>query len=161
MEDHNILYEERQYIGLNKHTLSLRIFLALFCFIAYYYTDIPEINGDLLFFMGIAILLISVALLFVTHLKITLVNGKLILTGTLSSGKVSIDLTTVKEAKKIPYSAFLINNPVYNLHRNGTIKFYTGGRYAVQLDTSAGTSYVIGTRRPEELLRQISKHLSG
>ncbi len=157
MDDKAKLFEERQYIGFNKHTLSLRIFLAMFCFIAYYFTDIPEINGELLFFVGIAILVISVILLFVTHIHTVVTAEGIRITGFLGTGKVVIPWNSIRSVEKVKYSNFLINNPVYNLHRNGTIKFYSGGKDAVRVETSEGPVYLIGSRKPEELVRQVIK----
>jgi len=155
----DLRFEERQYIGANKSSLSLRIFLALFCFVAYYYTDVPEINADLLFFLGIAILVISVALLFVTHIHTRIYNEFILLDGFWGNRKVKIPLTSIIKAEKTRYSTYLINNPVYNLHRSGTIKFYTGGKEAVKLTDREGINYLIGTDKPEEFLRVVLEQL--
>ena len=53
---------ERQYLGLNKMSLSRRIVLALFCFIAFYWRENHEKSGELFFFLGVAILMISAML---------------------------------------------------------------------------------------------------
>jgi hypothetical protein len=152
MADKKIGFEERQYFGSNKQTLSLRIFLALFCFTAYYFTDIPEMNGDLLFILGVAILVISVILLFITHLHTRVDSENLILEGFMSKGKVIIPLNSIVSVEKIVYSNYLINNPVYNLHRDGIVKFYSGGKDAVRVSTKSKLKYIIGTHKPEELL---------
>lgn len=153
------LFEEKQFIGANKHTLTLRIFLSLFCFAAYFYTDLPEVNGDLLFFLGVAILVISVVLLFVTHLHTVVHNGFVILTGILGTRKVKVQLDTIVSVERTRYSTYIINNPVYNLHVDGTIKFYTGGPDAVKLTDREGMVYLIGTHKPEELVRVIKEQL--
>ena len=153
--DKEALFEERQYIGANKSTLSLRIFLALFCFTAYYYTDVPEINGDLLFFLGSAIMVISVILLFVTHIHTRIFNGYVLLEGYWGNRKVKIPLTSVIQVEKTQYSKYIINNPVYNLHRSGIIKFYTGGKEAIRITDKDGLQYLIGTNKPEEFLRVV------
>jgi hypothetical protein len=156
---HTPLFEEKQFIGANKHTLTLRIFLALFCFTVYFYSDLPEQGGDLLFFLGAAIMVISVILLFVTHLHTVVHEGFLLLTGILGTRKVKIQLSTIVSAERTQYSTYIINNPVYNLHVDGTIKFYTGGSDAVKLTDRDGLVYLIGTHKPEELLRVISEQL--
>lgn len=161
MNDKVPLFEERQYIGANKSTLSLRIFLALFCFVAYNYTDVPELNGDLLFFLGVFILVVSVILLFVTHLHTLLTGNTLVLKGSFGNRKVEIPLSNVLKAEKIIYSKYIINNPVYNLHRSGLIKFYTGGNDAVKLTMHDGKQYLIGTHKPEELVRVITEQVKG
>jgi len=152
-----LIFDERQYIGTNKQTLSLRIFLAIFCFTAYNFTDVPEANGDLLFILGVAILVISVVLLFVTHIHTSVNKSQLMLQGFLSKGKVIIPLKEIASVEKIIYSTYLINNPVYNLHRNGKIKFYSGGKEAIQITTFDNRIFIIGTRKPEELLGVIGK----
>lgn len=153
------LFEERQYIGTNKSTLSLRIFLAIFCFVAYNYTDVPEVNGDLLFFLGVAILVISVILLFVTHLHTSVIKGAIMLDGFWGNRKVKIPVDSLVAAEVTRYSTYIINNPVYNLHRDGVIKFYTGGKDAVKITDRDGMIYLIGTHKPEELLRVIQDQI--
>lgn len=154
-----LLFEERQYIGSNKSTLSLRIFLAIFCFVAYYFTDVPEVNGDLLFLLGVIILVISVLLLFVTHIHTRIYKGYVSLDGTFNKRKVKIPFDTVVNAGKTKYSRYIINNPVYNLHQDGVIKFYTGGKDAIKLTDRDGLIYIIGTHKPEEFLRVIQDQM--
>ncbi|HMT28391.1 MAG TPA: hypothetical protein PKD91_03835 [Bacteroidia bacterium] len=157
--DHETLYEERQFIGANKSSMSLRIFLALFCFVAYYYTDVPEVNGDLLFLLGVTILVISVLLLFVTHIHTRIYKGYILLDGAFNARKVKIQLDSIVKAEKINYSTYIINNPVYNLHREGVIKFYTGGKEAVRLTDREGLKYIIGSHKPDEFLRVIHQQM--
>jgi hypothetical protein len=154
--DQDLLFEERQYIGANKSTLSLRIFLAIFCFVLYYFTDVPEVDGDLLFFLGVAILVISVILLFVTHIHTRIYREFILLDGYWGNKKVKIQLNSIVKAEKSRYSQYIINNPVYNLHRSGVIKFYTGGKEAIRLTDKDGMVYLVGTNKPEEFLRVIS-----
>jgi ABC-type transport system involved in multi-copper enzyme maturation permease subunit len=154
-----VLFEERQFIGTNKSSLSLRIFLALFCFVAYYYTDVPEINGDLFFVVGIAILVISVILLFITHIHTRISGGMLTLDGFPGSRKVEIPVDSITKAEKTRYSTYFINNPVYNLHRSGIVKFYTGGKDAIRLTDREGKQYLIGTHKPEEFLRVVLEQI--
>ena len=151
------LFEERQYIGYNKHTLSLRLFLAIFCFVAYYFTDIPEVNGDLLFFLGIAILIISVILLFVTHIHTVITREQITIEGIMHSRKTVIPVTDVVKAEITPYSRYLINYPVFNLHRNGSIRFYTGGKEAVRIYLKGNTTVLLGTKRAGEMTRIINE----
>lgn len=160
MKNSGILFEERQFIGYNKHTLSLRLFLAIFCFVAYYFTDIPEVNGDLLFFLGIAILIISVILLFVTHIHTVIDDKHIRIDGFMKSGKVLIPVDQVSNAEKTPYSKYLINYPVYNLHKNGTIRFYTGGHEAVLITMRDGSAYLIGSKKAGELVA-VLRELTG
>ena len=50
---------EKQYLGLNKMSLARRISLAIFCFIAYYWLENHDKAGELYFFIGIGIMVIS------------------------------------------------------------------------------------------------------
>jgi hypothetical protein len=159
MKEH--LFEERQYIGYNKHTLSLRLFLAIFCFVAYYFTDIPEVNGDLLFFLGIAILLISLILLFVTHIHTVINPQEIIIEGIMHSGKTRVPVNEMIKAEVTPYSRYIINYPVFNLHRNGSIRFYTGGRTAVRIYLKNDTTILLGSRKAQEMARVINELTSG
>lgn len=160
MADTEIIFDERQYIGTNKQTLSLRIFLALFCFTAYNFTDVPELNGDLLFILGVAIMLISVVLLFVTHIHTTIDKNFVTLEGFMGKGQVQIPIKTIVNAEKMIYSHYIINNPVYNLHRDGRIKFYSGGKEAIRITTADKVEYIIGTHKPEEFLRVIREQIA-
>lgn len=45
----NILLEEKQYLGLNHYSMLRGLVLALFCFVAYYFTEDREQNAELLF----------------------------------------------------------------------------------------------------------------
>ena len=56
---------EKQYFGLNKISLSTRLICAVFCFIMYYFRENQQKTGDVYFFIGIAIILISILLFFV------------------------------------------------------------------------------------------------
>jgi len=156
MQDNKIYFEERQYIGTNKQSLSLRIFLAIFCFTAYNFTDVPELNGDLLFILGVAILVISVVLLFVTHIHTVITGNELTIKGYMGTTKVTIPLSSVTSVEKVKYSTYLINNPVYNLHREGKIKFYSGGSDAVKIVVKDEPVYILGSHKPEELVRVIA-----
>ena len=40
-------FVEKQYLGLNKMSLTRRISLAIFCFVAYYWRESHEKSGDL------------------------------------------------------------------------------------------------------------------
>ncbi|MFQ5335760.1 MAG: hypothetical protein ACE5DN_06765 [Flavobacteriales bacterium] len=153
------LFEENQYLGFNKFSAIRRMVIAIFCFVAYYLTgEMPAMEqavpaGDLLFYMGIAILLISVLLMFVLHLKTLVTENSIILDGIWTARKVKIDLHSIVSVKKIPYSNYKLNGPVYNLHRKGRIKFYTRGSEAVELLDRDGLRYIIGSQRASELAK--------
>ena len=56
---------EKQYFGLNKMSLARRMSLALFCFTAFYWQENHEKSSELYFFVGIAIMIISIILFFI------------------------------------------------------------------------------------------------
>jgi hypothetical protein len=72
---------------------------------------------------------------------------------------VKIDLNSIVNAEKGKYSNYLLNNPVYNLHRNGTIRFYAGGKDAVKLTDRDGLVYIIGTQKQTELYNAIKEEM--
>ena len=53
----------------------------------------------------------------------------------------------------------MINNPVYNLHKKGTIRFYSSGKDAVILTDRDGLEYYIGTQRPNEMYLVIKEEM--
>ena len=151
---------EKQYLGLNKMSLTRRMTVAIFCFAAYYWRENHEKSGELYFFLGIAIILISIILLFVLHFKTQVKNGSIILDGLWTSRKIKIDTGSIVSAKKVQYSKYFLNRAVYNLHLKGTIRFYTRGIDAVELIDKDGLVYLIGSQKPEELARVIQKKLT-
>ncbi|MNH39056.1 hypothetical protein D3C73_1483200 [compost metagenome] len=53
----------------------------------------------------------------------------------------------------------MMNNPVYNLHKKGTIRFYTRGKYAIKLTDKDGLVYLIGSQHCDELVRIIAEQI--
>ena len=160
MNEKELLFEEKQYLGYNKLALLRNLVLALFCFVAYYYTENREEFGDLFFVVGVSILMLSIIFLFVKHLHTRVYKGSIILDGIWTTRKVKIDLGGIIKADKTPYSQYLINNPVYNLHINGVIRFYTMGKDALRLTDKDGMIYLIGSQKAEELYRIIISQLN-
>jgi hypothetical protein len=154
--DQSLLFEEKQYIGYNKSSIFRRTVLAVFCFLAYYWSFFRGINGDLLFVVGISILVISGLLLFVLHLHTKVYPESIIMDGLWTAKKVKVDFKSIVSVEKVPYSNFYLNNPVYNLHRKGTIHFYTGGNEAVRLTDKDGQIYLIGSQKAAELAKTIN-----
>jgi len=149
-------YHEKQYLGRDYNFISIRMVMAIFCFIAYYWTENRERNGELLLVAGCGILTISVIMLFVLHYKTIVKNKAIILNGLWTTRLVKIDLNSIVKVEKEDYSKYFLNNPVYNLHRNGTIRFYAGGKDAVRLTDRDGLTYIIGTQRSLELFNAIN-----
>lgn len=158
-----IKFEEKQYLGYNKYSLMRRIVLAIFCFLVYFFSDrIPNIKDqtlNMMFALGIAILIISILLVFVLHIHTLIINGSLIVDGLWTARKVKIDLHSIKSVEKITYSKYLLNRPVYNLHRKGSIKFFTRGNEAVELKDKDGLIYVIGSQKADELTQKIKEEI--
>ncbi len=175
MEPESPFFEEKQYHGLNKHSLVRRLLLAVFCFVAYYWSQNPkpvnlelfrigeypgrDDSGQLFFLLGIAILFLSALLLFILHMKTTIKEGAVFIDGSLSSKKVRVDLKGIACAKKIRLSPSIFNRPVYNLHSKGRVRFYTYGNEAVEMTTRDGLIYRIGTQKPDELLSVLEKYI--
>lgn len=147
---------EKQYLGLNKMSLTRRMSLSIFCFIAYYWRENHDKAGDLYFFIGIGIMVISMLLFFILHFETKVINGSIILDGLWTSRKVKIDTASIVSAKKAKYSKYFLNRSVYNLHLKGTIRFYTRGVDAVELIDKDGLVYLIGSQKAEELARVIN-----
>ena len=151
---------EKQYFGLNKMSLARRMSLALFCFTAYYWRENHEKSGELYFFIGLAIMIISIILFFILHFKTQVVNGSIILDGLWTSRKIKIDTSSLVAVKRVKYSKYILNMAVYNLHLKGTIRFYTRGTDAVELIDKDGLVYLIGSQKAAELTRVIQEKVT-
>ena len=151
-----IKFLEKQYLGLNKMSFFRRMALAIFCFVAYYWSENHEKSGELFFFLGISILVISALLVFVLHFETKIINGSIILDGLWTSRKVKIDINSIKSCQKVSYSRFFLNRSVYNLHYKKSIRFFTRGKDAVELTDQDGLIYLIGSQKSEELERSIN-----
>jgi hypothetical protein len=157
-----IIFEESQYLGLNKLSFLRRMVLALFCFLSYYWSENTQEaigSGSLLFYLGVAIVVISAILVFLLHFRTRVINGSLILDGLWTARKVKIDLSSIKEVSKIKYSRFFFNRAVYNLHLKGAIHFYTRGKECIQLIDKDGLIYLIGSQKPTELILVLKEQL--
>ena len=155
-----IKFLEKQYLGLNKMSFIRRIALAIFCFVAYYWSENHDKSGELFFSLGIAILVISALLVFVLHFKTKIINGSIILDGLWTSRKVKIDINSIRSCQKVSYSRFFLNRSVYNLHYKKSIRFFTRGTDAVELTDQDGLVYLIGSQKAEELDRVINEKLN-
>ena len=156
----NNLFEEKQYLGLNKMSIFRRMALAIFCFLLFYWRENQEKSGDLFFLLGILILLISLILLFILHFETRVLNGSIILDGLWTARKVKIDIKSLRSAEKVKYSRYFFNRAVYNLHFKGVVRFYSRGNEAIKLIDKDGLIYLIGTQRSDDLLRIINNDLN-
>lgn len=167
-----VIFEEKQYLGYNKYSIIRRMSFAIFCFLAYYFSGHEKVTpimgkikvienpGDLFFLMGILILLWSIFLVFVLHIKTQVFERYIVIDGLWTSRKVKIDLNSIKTVRQVPYSKYLLNRPVYNLHKRGKIRFFTQGNDAIELTDKEDLIYVIGTQHAKFLKESIDNQLS-
>jgi len=149
--DTNPVFKEKQYLGRDFNRISIRAVMVLFCLAAYYITERRERDGDLFLLVGAGIFVVSIIMLFMVHYRTTVRNKSLILDGLWTTKLIKIDLNSIVKIERGKYSSFIINNPVYNLHQNGKIRFYASGCEAIYLTDRDGLQYIIGTQKPEEL----------
>lgn len=177
--EENILFEEKQYLGSDKLSLVRRMVFSLFCFIAYYWSENPkaievsgirigsypvsdiENSGQIFFILGIMILILSLVLVFILQLHTVVNQQKVILNGFgLWSKIVEIDIADIVSLKKIKYNKSYVGRPVYNLHNNDKVRFYTRGIEAVEITNKAGLKYRIGSQKADELLKVLASFMA-
>ena len=160
--ENNSVFVEKQYLGRDYGRISVRLVMALFCFAAYIFTeDNEKAQSDLFLVAGFGILIVSVLMIFLLHYRITVKNNSVIIDGIWTSRMIKIDLNSIVSVERVPYSTYMISNPVYNLHKKGTIRFYAGGKDAVQLTDRDGLRYIIGTQHSVELVQTIKSQMGG
>lgn len=150
---------EKQYIGRDYIRICIRLIMAAFCFAAYVYERDRDNTQDLFLVVGFGIIGVSILLLFLIQYKTTIDQKRIIIDGLWSTKKVVIDLHSIVKVRKDTYSSYLFNNPVYNLHRKGSIRFYSSGKDAVVLTDRDGLEYYIGTQRPNEMYLVIQEEM--
>jgi len=153
------VFIEKQYLGREFIPLTIRLVLAMFCFAAYFFTDERERNGDLLVVVGFAIIIISTIMGFLLHFRIRVQNKSVLIDGLWTTRLVKIDLNSIVKVEKNAYSKYLFNNPVYNLHSKGTIRFFTAGNDAIYLTDRDDLVYIIGSKQANEFLRAIQEEM--
>ncbi|MHC8948144.1 hypothetical protein [Sphingobacterium hungaricum] len=151
------LFQEKQYLGRDKTWISVRLILALFCFSAYYLNLDHLASSQLFFIVGASIIVVSIIMMYMINYKTEVTPNFLTLSGLWSTSLVKIDLNSIVKVEKKPYSTYFFNNPVYNLHKNGKIRFYSDGRDAVWLTDRDGLIYIIGTQRADELVKAVKQ----
>ena len=155
--DEQLLFKEKQYLGRDMTWISVRLILALFCFIAYYINLEHMLSRQLFFIVGGGILIVSIIMLYMISYRTKVFPTHVLLSGLWTTSVVKIDLSSIVKVEKKRYSSFIFNNPVYNLHKNGKIRFYSGGKDAVWLTDRDGLIYVIGSQHPQELFNAIEE----
>lgn len=158
MEQKNF-FLEKQYIGRDYIRIAIRLVMAAFCFGVYVYERDRDNTVDLFLVVGFGIIGVSIVLLFLIQFKTIVENKTVILDGLWTTKKVKIDLNSIVSVKKANYSNFIFNNPVYNLHKKGTIRFYSSGKDAIVLTDRDGLEYFIGTQRPNEMYLVIKEEM--
>lgn len=153
----SFLYLENQYLGRDRSWLSIRLILALFCFVAYYLNSEHEQNSRLFLVAGAGILVISIVMMYMLHYRITVSNTSISLSGLWTARLVKINLNSIAHVEHKAYSKFMVNNMAYNLHQKGRIRFYAGGKDAVWITDKEGLVYVIGSTRAAELTSKIKE----
>lgn len=159
MQEVEPIFLEKQFLGRDPNRISIRLVIVLFCFAAYYFSEQREQNADLFLVVGFGILVASVIMMFLLHFKTTVNNKSIILEGLWTTKMVKIDLNSIVKVERSNYSSYFINNPVYNLHQKGTIRFYASGKDAVKLTDRDGLVYIIGTQRAVELEQSIQSEM--
>jgi hypothetical protein len=153
------VFTEKQYLGREFIPLTIRLTLAMFCFAVDFFTDERERSGDLLMVVGFAIIIISIIMGFLLHFRTRVQNKSILLDGLWTTRLVKIDLNSIVKVEKGVYSRYLFNNPVYNLHTKGTIRFFTAGKEAIHLTDRDGLLYIIGSQHANEFLRAIDEEM--
>lgn len=149
--DGRYTFIEKQYIGRDYIRISIRLIMAAFCFAVYVYERDRDNTVDLFLVVGFGIIGVSIILLFMVQYKTVIENKKVLIDGLWTAKKVEIDLNKIVDIRKATYSRFFFNNPVYNLHKNGTVRFFSSGKDAIVLTDRDGLEYYIGTQRPNEM----------
>lgn len=153
------VFVENQYLGRDYSRISVRMVMALFCFVAYFVAG-DQATQDLFLLVGCSIIIISIIMMFLLHYRTTVKNKSVLIKGLWTTRLVKIDLNSIVKVERAPYSTYIINNPVYNLHRKGTIRFYAGGKESIWLTDRDGLTYIIGTQCPTELEQKIREEMT-
>jgi hypothetical protein len=131
VQNKNILFEEKQYLGHNRLSIVIRTALAIFCLFSYYLSEnshslyiniIIQNNsnsGFIFFIVGNCILILSAALTFVLHIETKVYENYILLEGFWTSRKIKIDLNTITCIKKTKLKRTIFRRAVYNLHNRG------------------------------------------
>lgn len=150
-------YHERQFLGFNRFGIIRRTVIALFCLIFYYAAEADDEMKNLFFLLAIVILALSLLSMLIQHLETRLSGSQLTLIGPMTFKKVVLDLEGLKYVEVKPYSRLMLNRPMFNLHRDGTIRFFTYGKWCVEFETKDGQKVRLGTQRPNGLKEIFSK----
>ena len=70
-------------------------------FFAYYWSENHDKSGELFFFLGISILVISTLLVFILHFETKIINNSIVLDGLWTARKVKIDINSLQSVEII------------------------------------------------------------
>ncbi|WP_199120574.1 hypothetical protein [Pedobacter sp. ASV28] len=157
--DSRYTYIEKQYIGRDYIRICIRLIMAAFCFAVYVYERDRDNTVDLFLVVGFGIIGVSILLLFLIQYKTVIENRKIIIDGLWTAKRVVIDLNNIVQVRKATYSRYFFNNPVYNLHKKGSVRFFSSGKDAIVLTDRDGLEYYIGTQRPNEMYLVIQNEM--
>ncbi|MFM7217179.1 MAG: hypothetical protein ACKO1U_04075, partial [Bacteroidota bacterium] len=138
-----------------------RLLLMLFCFGIYWWKKMNGGNGDLFFWLGVGIIVVSILLLFVLHVRIRLFMDRLELGGSWTTKPVVIFLKNIRTVARTRYSKYHLNNPVFNLKWKNEVRFYTDGTEAIEIVDEKGTPFRIGSHSAGQLEQLIRQSCSG
>jgi hypothetical protein len=145
----DIIFRENQRLGFNPYSNTVRVALALFCFIAHFYTENKE-EAELLFIMGVIISIISILLVFINYYTINISSDDLRINGMWNRRRIHLPLSSIVSAEATIYKNSLLSNPVFNVHMDPYIVFYVSGINAVKITTVDGIVYIVGSSNPQE-----------
>jgi hypothetical protein len=155
------VFVEKQYLGREWIPVTIRLVLAIFCFAAYtfdFFSD-EQNKSEILAVVGFGIIIISIIMGFLLHFRTRVYNKSILIDGLWTTRLVKIDLNSIVKVEKGKYSRYFLNNPVYNLHQKGAIRFYTSGNEAIHLTDRDGLVYIIGSLHADEFLRAINEEM--
>lgn len=161
MNSEKPVFIEKQYLGREWIPVTIRLVLAVCCFAAYtfnFFTDAQN-KADILAVVGFAIIIISILMGFLLHYRTRVFNKSVLIDGLWTTRLVKIDLNSIVKVEKGIYSRYLFNNPVYNLHTKGAIRFFAAGKEAIYLTDRDGLVYIIGTQQANEFLRAVQEEM--
>ena len=176
MTEHDILFEEKQYLGHNRLSMVIRTAFTLFCFVGYYWSQNPkpvaysffrigsyplssDTSGTIFFVLGSCILILSAGLTFVLHIHTKVHEGYMVLDGFWTSRKVKIDFSAIVSVRIGKYKKNVFRRAVYNLHNQGIIRFYTSGEDFLELTDKTGFEYRIGSQKIQELFHAVANQI--
>jgi hypothetical protein len=107
----------------------------------------------LFFLLGLGVLLLSIILIFVLHMRTRVTISGILLQSVWRSRKVEIRFSEIVSVKKIRFKETLVSHPAYNHYLKGKLRFYSRGNTAVELTRRDGLIYRIGSQRTDELLK--------